>query len=79
MVRLDQELEFSRFFDKIVGSKTISKIKKGNLIKKSQLRKKFETIFFTGSRGEWGYIRPILEICKRRKIKFTHAQIICIC
>ena len=30
----------SRFFDKIVGSKTISKIKKGNLIKKSQLRKK---------------------------------------
>ena len=28
-------------------------------------------LFFTGSRGEWGYIRPILEICKRRKIKFT--------
>ena len=28
-------------------------------------------LFFTGSRGEWGYIRPILEICKKKKINFT--------
>ena len=28
-------------------------------------------LFFTGSRGEWGYIRPILEICKKRKLDYT--------
>lgn len=28
-------------------------------------------LFFTGSRSEWGYIRPLLEICKKRKIKFN--------
>ncbi len=28
-------------------------------------------LFFTGARSEWGYIRPILEICKKRKIKFN--------
>ena len=27
-------------------------------------------LFITGSRGEWGYIRPILEICKKKKIKY---------
>lgn len=27
-------------------------------------------LFFTGSRGEWGYLRPILEICKKNKINF---------
>ena len=27
-------------------------------------------LFFTGSRSEWGYLRPILEICKNKKIKF---------
>ncbi len=27
-------------------------------------------LFFTGSRSEWGYIRPILELCKRKKIKY---------
>lgn len=27
-------------------------------------------LFFTGSRSEWGYIRPILEICKKEKIKY---------
>lgn len=27
-------------------------------------------LFFTGSRGEWGYIRPILEICKKEKINY---------
>lgn len=27
-------------------------------------------LFFTGSRSEWGYLRPILEYCKKRKIKF---------
>ena len=27
-------------------------------------------LFFTGSRGEWGYLRPILEKCKKMKIKF---------
>ena len=26
-------------------------------------------LFFTGSRGEWGYIRPILKHCKKLKIK----------
>ena len=27
-------------------------------------------LFFTGSRSEWGYIRPILKICKKNKIKY---------
>ena len=27
-------------------------------------------LFITGSRGEWGYISPILKECKRKKIKF---------
>ncbi len=27
-------------------------------------------LFFTGSRGEWGYIRPVLEICKKEKIAY---------
>ena len=27
-------------------------------------------LFFTGSRSEWGYIRPILEICKKKKINY---------
>jgi len=27
-------------------------------------------LFLTGSRGEWGYIRPVLEICKKEKIHF---------
>jgi GDP/UDP-N,N'-diacetylbacillosamine 2-epimerase (hydrolysing) len=27
-------------------------------------------LFFTGSRGEWGYLRPLLEKCKEMKIKF---------
>ena len=28
-------------------------------------------LFITGSRGEWGYIHPILKECKRKKIKFS--------
>lgn len=27
-------------------------------------------LFFTGSRGEWGYIKPILDICKLKKINY---------
>lgn len=27
-------------------------------------------LFFTGSRGEWGYLRPILEKCKKEKINY---------
>ena len=27
-------------------------------------------LFITGSRGEWGYIRPVLEICKKKKINY---------
>ena len=27
-------------------------------------------LFFTGSRSEWGYLRPILEVCKKKKVKF---------
>jgi len=27
-------------------------------------------MFFTGSRSEWGYIRPILELCKKKKINY---------
>lgn len=27
-------------------------------------------LFLTGSRGEWGYIRPILKLCKSRKIRY---------
>ena len=28
-------------------------------------------LFFTGSRGEWGYIKPILSLCKKRNIKYN--------
>lgn len=28
-------------------------------------------LFFTGSRSEWGYIRPILYLCKKKGIKFS--------
>ncbi|MFH1983043.1 MAG: UDP-N-acetylglucosamine 2-epimerase [Pseudomonadota bacterium] len=27
-------------------------------------------LFLTGSRGEWGYIRPILKLCRKRNIDF---------
>ena len=27
-------------------------------------------MFFTGARSEWGYIRPILELCKKKKIAY---------
>ena len=27
-------------------------------------------LFFTGSRSEWGYIRPILHLCKKKKIPY---------
>lgn len=27
-------------------------------------------LFLCGSRGEWGYIRPIIEICKKKGIKY---------
>jgi GDP/UDP-N,N'-diacetylbacillosamine 2-epimerase (hydrolysing) len=28
-------------------------------------------LFFTGSRGEWGYIRPILRLCQQRGVDFA--------
>ena len=28
-------------------------------------------LFFTGSRSEWGYIRPLLAICKKKKITYN--------
>jgi len=28
-------------------------------------------LFLTGSRGEWGYIRPILQLCKHRGIDYS--------
>ena len=28
-------------------------------------------LFLTGSRGEWGYIRPILQLCKHRHIDYS--------
>ena len=28
-------------------------------------------LFFTGSRSEWGYIRPLLELCKKKKIPYN--------
>ena len=27
-------------------------------------------LFLCGSRGEWGYIRPIIDLCKKKKIKY---------
>ena len=27
-------------------------------------------LFFTGSRSEWGYIKPILSECKKKKIQY---------
>jgi len=29
---------------------------------------KIKLLFITGSRGEWGYIRPILRLCQKRKV-----------
>jgi len=34
------------------------------------LNKNLKLLFVCGSRGEWGYIRPILELCKKRKINY---------
>lgn len=28
-------------------------------------------LFILGSRGEWGYIKPIIDICKKKKIKYS--------
>lgn len=28
-------------------------------------------LFFTGSRSEWGYIKPIIKLCKKQNIKFN--------
>ena len=28
-------------------------------------------LFLCGSRGEWGYIRPIIDICKKKKIDYS--------
>ena len=28
-------------------------------------------LFLLGSRGEWGYIKPIIDICKVQKIKYS--------
>ena len=28
-------------------------------------------LFLCGSRGEWGYIRPIIDICKKKKINYS--------
>jgi len=29
--------------------------------------KKLKLLFITGSRGEWGYIRPVLRLCRKRR------------
>ena len=29
-------------------------------------------LFICGSRGEWGYIRPLLDICKKKKNKIRN-------
>ena len=34
-------------------------------------------LFVTGSRGEWGYISPILKECKKEKLNFIFARTIC--
>ena len=28
-------------------------------------------IFINGSRGEWGYIKPIIDLCKQKSIKYS--------
>ena len=28
-------------------------------------------LFFTGSRSEWGYIKPIIKLCKDQNIKYN--------
>ncbi len=28
-------------------------------------------LFLLGSRGEWGYIKPLIELCKKQKIKYS--------
>tara|TARA_B100000925_G_scaffold282299_1_gene254997 strand:+ start:39 stop:1178 length:1140 start_codon:yes stop_codon:yes gene_type:complete len=39
------------------------------------LNKNIDYLFVCGSRGEWGYIRPIIDECVKRKIKYS----ICLC
>ncbi len=31
------------------------------------MNKKKRLLFVCGSRGEWGYIRPIIKLCKKKK------------
>ena len=33
--------------------------------------KKMKLLFLLGSRGEWGYIKPLIDICKKQKIKYS--------
>ena len=35
-------------------------------------------LFVTGSRGEWGHIRPILKICKETNIDYEILATTCI-
>ena len=37
-------------------------------MERSQLMKKIRLLFVTGSRGEWGYIRPILKLIQKSTI-----------
>lgn len=31
-------------------------------------------LFILGSRGEWGYIKPIIDICKKKKLNIPYVQ-----
>ena len=33
-------------------------------------KKELDYLFLLGSRGEWGYIRPLIEYCKKKKINY---------
>jgi len=35
------------------------------------LNKKMKLLFLLGSRGEWGYIKPLIDICKKQKINYS--------
>lgn len=35
------------------------------------MNKKKKLLFLLGSRGEWGYIKPLIDICKKEKINYS--------
>ena len=60
----------SKNYYKIIGRKLKKNLEKNKILKVFRFEINMKLLFFTGSRSEWGYIRPILKICKKNKINY---------